>query len=236
MNINLKQLANLGQLVLIEEGSDINRTLRFGKALCIPVEPYYGNTNVTIPLVISTSEDIQYVGKNEAWLCIENNLENLKDFEFPSGLKEEMLTQAIKQDNAHVYPATQLAKDERLLEELHNALLNELISIGFSFQQEPDESGVEVKIVRQIYILPTDLVPLGVYVVEKRSINDNDAFYYVYPLIFSMNYLPRHISFPNINEVIEYYKTETSIEVGLGNQVRRLLPEEVLSISNKLNN
>lgn len=242
MDINLKQLLNLGQLVLIEEGSGINRTLRFGKALCIPVEPYYGNTNVTIPLVINTSEDIQYVNKDEAWLCIENNLEDVNDLELPNGFKVEMLTQAIKQNNVHihVYPATQLAKKEGLLNELHKTLLNELIPIGFQFQQEPDESGVEVKVVRLVYILPTNLVPLGVCVIEKRSINDNNNFYYIYPSIFSMDYLPRHITFSNITEVPEYYKdkepTNISIEVPLGNYIRELLPDEVLSISKVLNN
>lgn len=52
MDINLKELINLGQVVLLKEGLCSNRTLKFGKAICIPVDPHRGEINVTIPLII----------------------------------------------------------------------------------------------------------------------------------------------------------------------------------------
>ena len=52
MNINLKELINLGQVVLLKEGLCSNRTLRFDKAICIPIDPHRGEINVTIPLII----------------------------------------------------------------------------------------------------------------------------------------------------------------------------------------
>jgi hypothetical protein len=237
MNINLKELINLGQVVLLKEGSGSNRTLRFGKVICIPVDPHRGGINITIPLIIDLTESMQYISKDETWLCIENTPEDFKKFEFPDGFKVGLLTQAIKQNNPYIYPATELAKDEGLLEELHKALLNELIEIGFSFQQEPDESGV--KVVRQVYILPTDLIPLGIYVIEERCINESSSFYYIHPSIFSMNYLPRYIGFDNITEVADYYMdenpTSVSIAIQLGNYVRRLTQEEILHVSKSLN-
>lgn len=240
MNINLKELINLGQVVLLKEGLCSNRTLRFGKAICIPVDPHRGGINVTIPLVIDLTESMQYISKDETWLCIENTPEDFKEFEFPDGFKVGLLTQAIKQNNTDIFPAIKLAKSEGILQELHTKLLNQLIKVAFEFQQEPDESWVDIHIERYVSFFPTDLIPLGVYVVEQRSINREEFFYYVHPQVFSLETIYNtSVIFSDIIEVAYYYKDKdvnnVNVELSLHNGIRHLSQEEILQVSQSRN-